>query len=205
MPLCPDTICDQLLERLPGARWLGWSLGGFIALAAAIRAPDEVSGLILVSASPCFVSTPGWPLGVDKWVFTQFASGLEEDFDGTLKRFLSLEVQGSKNARQQLRQFSAAIKQAPKPRLQALREGLGLLQNEDLSAGLDSVSCPALLIGGSRDRLIAPAAMQETANRLADARVVMIGGSGHAPFIGHRQEFVDLVCRFENSLTGVAA
>lgn len=205
IPFTLDAICDSLLEQLPGARWLGWSLGGLIALAAALRAPGQISGLVLVATSACFVSTSGWPLGIDKSVFAQFAEDLEVDMNGTLKRFLGLEVLGSKTARQQLRRLTEVISQAPKPRLQALRAGLAVLQNQDFSAVLDKISCPSLLIGGSRDRLVAAAAIQETAKRLAEARVAMIDGSGHAPFIGHRREFVDLVCQFEHSLSGVAA
>ena len=138
-------------------------------------------------------------------MFAQFADSLEVDVDGTLNRFVGFEVLGSEAARQQLRKLSEVISQEPKPRLQALRAGLGLLQNLDLSAGLDCVLCPSLLIAGSHDQLIAPAAMQETANRLSDASIEVIQGSGHAPFIGHRPEFVGLVSAFCRTECGAAA
>lgn len=205
MPFTLEAICGNLLERLPGAIWLGWSLGGLVAMSAALRAPGTVSGLVLVATSPCFVATTVWPFGMDKSIFTQFATDLEADYDATLKRFLGLEVLGSKTARLQLRRLSEAMVQAPKPRLSALRAGLALLQNLDLSTSLHSISCPNLLIGGSRDQLVSAAGMQETANRLTTARLEMIRGSGHAPFIGHREVFVDLVRRFGQNESGVAA
>src|SRR5688500_1973147 len=45
-PLSLEAVCDALLERLPPALWMGWSLGGLFALKAALQRPDAVQGLI---------------------------------------------------------------------------------------------------------------------------------------------------------------
>lgn len=57
-----EQVVDALLARAPSrALWLGWSLGGSLALAAAARAPERVSGLMLLAATPCFVQRDAWP------------------------------------------------------------------------------------------------------------------------------------------------
>ena len=44
----------QVLDALEiqKARWLGYSMGGRLALAGAVTLPERVSGLVLESASP---------------------------------------------------------------------------------------------------------------------------------------------------------
>ena len=51
-------IAAALAERLPPSIWIGWSLGGLVAMQGAITHPDSVRGLGLIAASPRFVVKP---------------------------------------------------------------------------------------------------------------------------------------------------
>ena len=51
----PAALAAALVARVPAAVWLGWSLGGQVALRAALDHPGQVRGLVMVASSPRFV------------------------------------------------------------------------------------------------------------------------------------------------------
>jgi pimeloyl-[acyl-carrier protein] methyl ester esterase len=77
-----------------------------------------------------------------------------------------------------------------------LAEGLQVLQDSDLRAALPSLGVPSLWIGGRRDRLVNPAAMQAAAGIAPAARFVQIEHAGHAPFLTHADEVADALLGF---------
>lgn len=183
-PLDLREVATRLVAEVPGAWWLGWSLGGLVALEAAIEHPHAVRGVALIAASPRFVEGPDWPHGVPHAVFDEFAAGLASDWRGTLERFLALEVAGSDRARAELRELRAHLYERGEPALHVLEDGLRILADTDLRAELAQLALPTLWIAGRRDRLVPAAAMQDAA-ALAGGRFALIDGGGHAPFIGH--------------------
>src|SRR5207342_3364244 len=101
--------------------------------------PAHVLGLVMICASPRFVRADDWPQGMDDGVFTGFADELARDYRGTLDRFLMLEAQGSDHVRRELRLLRDQLFVHGEPPRQALCDGLELLQNADLRAGLPAV------------------------------------------------------------------
>lgn len=186
-PLALADCAAALLARLPPAPWLGWSLGGLVALSAALAAPERVPALALIATSPRFVVAPDWPHGVEHAVFVEFARELAGDWRGTLERFLALEVHGSDRARAELRELKQHLYDHGEPAAGALAAGLEILDRTDLRAQLPKLSMPALWLAGARDRLVPAAALEAAAVAMPQARCVRITGGGHAPFIGHRE------------------
>ncbi len=186
LPRQPAALADTLLPHLPaGAVWLGWSLGGLVALEAALQAPKRVAALVMLAASPCFVQRPDWPLGKDPALFRQFARQLEQDPERLLQQFLLLEVQGSPQARALARQMQAWLAGMPTPALPALHTGLQWLERVDLRHRLAELACPVLWLGGSRDRLVHPDCLRAAAAACPRGRVLICDGAVHAPFISH--------------------
>ena len=177
------------------AVWLGWSLGGLIALDAARRYPDKVTKLVLVGATPKFVQGPDWPHAVPAEVFSGFASSLVRDYRGTLLRFLSLQVGANEVTRLILKNLRTQIFQHGEPQPAALTAGLSILQLSDLRSSLAEIETPTLIVHGSHDRLAPPAAGEYLAAQLARARLWRIDGAGHAPFLSHAAAFAESVCR----------
>jgi pimeloyl-[acyl-carrier protein] methyl ester esterase len=167
--------------------WVGWSLGGLVALHLAATRPERVRGLALVAATPRFVQGPDWPHATEPRVLEQFSEELVRDYRGTLLRFLALEALGSEHAREELRTLRQRIGEYP-PQEQALRAGLAILRAADLRPLLGQVQCPVLLLFGARDRLVPAAAGAATAQRLARTRLHTVAGAAHAPFLSHPQE-----------------
>lgn len=184
-----DAWAGQCLAAAPPrARWLGWSLGGQVALRAAALAPSRVEALCLVAATPRFVQADDWPAAMAPAVFGQFADALARDPQETLQRFLALQVRGAEQGRETLRTLRDALTQAPAPSAVGLRQGLDLLLGNDLRAGLDGLPQPALWLFGARDTLVPPEAAAAVAALLPAARVERIAAAGHAPFLSHPED-----------------
>ena len=84
---------DDLAGQLPaGATVLGWSLGGQVALRAALDHPQTIARLVLLASTPRFVAGPDWPHGMGAAELDGFAAALRADPGATLLRFLSLRL-----------------------------------------------------------------------------------------------------------------
>ncbi len=199
-PLDPAMLAPELVSRVPGAVWLGWSLGGQFALRAALDHPDAVRGLVMVAASPRFVSGEGWPHGVGPHLFRDFGDALERDFRGTLEGFLALEALGSAHAQEELRKLRSQAFERGEPAQRALLEGLSLLDRLDLRDDLAGLRVPSLWISGKRDRLVPAGAMPAAAALAPGARSLVIPNAGHAPFLAAADTVADEVDAFMQAL-----
>ena len=179
-------LAGDLSQRLTEpAVWIGWSLGAFVALAAARNRPQAVSRLVLVGATPKFVQAPDWPCAMPPAALAQFARDLESDYRGTLARFLSLQMGADETAQATVRELRTMLMEHGEPDPAALRSGLQWLANTDLRADLSAIAAPTLVLHGSHDRLVPPAAAKFLAERLPAARLTLIPSAGHAPFLSH--------------------
>ncbi len=188
VPLEPVACAAAVAAATPPATWLGWSLGGAIALTAALDHPDQVQSLAMVCTSPCFVRKPDWAFGMPREVFTTFGHELDSNYRATLERFLALEAMGSEHARQDMERLHANVFTRGEPDKRVLVEGLEILEHSDLRSRLPDLVQPSTWIAGARDRLIRWQAMAWSAAKCG-GRFTRIEHAGHAPFIG----FVDEV------------
>ncbi len=185
VPLTLEACVEAITEQAPRAPWCGWSLGGLVALRAALTRPEQVSTLIMLCASPRFVRAADWRHGVSAEIFHDFADGLRNDYRGTLDRFLALEAFGSDHPKDELRDLRHALFARGEPSQQALVDGLQLLETTDLRNALPTLTMPSLWLAGRRDRLVDPGAMRDAAALTANAEFHVIEHAGHAPFLTH--------------------
>jgi len=197
--LDPEVCAAALAARVPRALWLGWSLGGLIALHAAQLAHTPVRGLVMLASSPRFVAGPDWRHGVAHEVFAQFDAGLRSNYRATIERFLALEALGSDHTQACLHELRAHVFERGEPALAALEQGLHLLETTDLRARLAELRMPSLWLAGRRDRLVPAAAMRWAAQQSAQGRFVEFS-AGHAPFIGHAAEVAQTSVTFAQGL-----
>jgi len=195
----PAQAAAALAARVPRAVWVGWSLGGLVALHAALLPESLVRGLVMVAASPRFVAAPDWPHGVEIGVFEQFDAGLRSDYRATIERFLALEALGSEHARACLHELRTHVFERGEPVLAALEQGLHVLETSDLRACVSQLKVPSLWLAGRRDRLVPAAAMRWAAQQSPQGRFVEFP-TGHAPFIGHAAEVGDAIAEFAAGL-----
>jgi pimeloyl-[acyl-carrier protein] methyl ester esterase len=189
--LTAEALAEEVRRVLPGpAIWIGWSLGGFVALAAAQRDPQAVTKLVLVGATPKYVQSADWPHAMPLAVLEQFALNLEQDYAATLDRFLSLQMAAGED-RGVLRRLREELFRHGEPPTAALHEGLRLLKEEDRRAALPGIAVPTLVVHGERDRLAPVGAARFLAAQLPNAQLELVPGAGHAPFLSHTSHFLE--------------
>lgn len=193
-----------LQERLiPGpAVWLGYSMGGRLALAAAVRSTVPMRGLVLESASPGLadgaerarrrssdeswareLETDGMEAFVDRWLAQPlFAS----------QRTLPAEVRERERTRR-LGQDPAV--------LAAVLRGIGTGSQPSFWHELAGLDLTALLVTGALDDKFEGIA-EAMANRLPRARRDSVPGVGHAVHLEAPMEWARRVSAFTASLTG---
>jgi pimeloyl-[acyl-carrier protein] methyl ester esterase len=197
--LDPEQCAAVLAGRVPHALWVGWSLGGLVALHAALSPDFPLRGLVAISASPRFVAAADWPHGVALEVFEQFDAGLRNHYRATIERFLALEALGAEHARACLHELRAHVFERGEPALAALEQGMRVLETTDLRARLGELKVPSLWLAGRRDRLVPATAMRWAAQQSPQGSFVEFS-SGHAPFIGHAPEVADAIITFAAGL-----
>lgn len=186
---------DHCLNRAPErACWLGWSLGGLVALAAALQAPQRVTGLIPIGSSPRFTTTTGWPHAMNPVLLDQFGKQLQEDPAATLAHFLALQVLHSETGRQVLKGLRVALAAQPAPDFAALATGLQILKTVDLRSDLSQLSVLSLWLFGRLDRLVPIG----TADHLScpTAAVHRLSEAAHTPFLSHPEETTAIITAF---------
>jgi pimeloyl-[acyl-carrier protein] methyl ester esterase len=178
-----------------GAAWIGWSLGGQVALAAAI-AGAVASRLVLVATTPRFVTAADWPCAMAPATLAGFAASLAEDHNRTVRNFLTLQLRGDRRAALLLAELREVLAQRPAPAAAALAAGLAMLAATDLRGATAAVRQPVLVIAGERDRLTPAEAGRRLAAALPDGRYLGMAGAGHAPFLSAPDEFLAAIDGF---------
>jgi malonyl-CoA O-methyltransferase len=172
-------VMEFILETCPPeAVYMGWSLGGQLAVELAARNPDRVQGVVTVCSNPRFVAQGEWP-GMDEAVFSQFLSAVGDNATAALRRFDSLQVRGAHSPRNLLRRLPGRGRAQASP---ALLAGLGWLGNLEQRQTLAHLEQPQLHFLAGRDALVPPALGAELEALLqggAAARVQMLPECSH--------------------------
>lgn len=192
-----EALARAVLACVPErAAWLGWSMGALVAAQAALGATARIARLVLVAATPSFICRAGWTSAMAPELLEGFARDLQRDYLRTLQRFLALQVRGSDAAESVLRELRARLLQHGRPVPEALLAGLDILRDTDLRARVAEIACPALWLMGARDTLVPEAAARRAAEQMPDARVEVIAGAGHAPFLARPADVAGVVADF---------
>ncbi len=192
-----DAVVDELSAQFNGPLDLcGWSLGGQIALRWAVRYPQQVGRLVMVSSTPSFVRRSGWEHALSAEVLQEFSDDLQHHYALTLKRFVALQMRGGEQEREWLAVLRGALFSRGEPDLAALQDGLRILMSCDLCSALQDIKQPVLVLAGGRDMLIPLQAAQYMADRMVNGKLAVMDGAAHAPFLSHPDEFVKLVVDF---------
>ncbi|MGV6850734.1 MAG: pimeloyl-ACP methyl ester esterase BioH [bacterium] len=196
LPAQPAEVVKMIAEQInEPAIWMGWSLGGLVAMQAALMPSINVKQLVMVASSPVFIQQDDWPYGQRADVFKGFSHLLDESIEATIKRFIGLEVMGLSHAKEHLATMLAVLAERPQASSQSLKQGLAWLEQCNYTAQLDQIICPAVYISGRKDRIVESAALQAAAERTAYGQFYEFQRAAHAPFISHPQEFVELLLK----------
>lgn len=193
-----EQLADDLAAQLgdtPGDV-IGYSMGGRLALLLALRHPQCVRKLVLISSGPGFMDSE--LQGSRRTHEVALAETLEDDGLGP---FVAMWEQNP--ILKPYRPFSRAMAEDLRYRRMqhdplglagALRQlGAGAMPN--LWNRLSEVTCPTLLVAGAADTRYV-GVMTEMATLMPDASLVVIPEAGHAIHREKRGELVQAVYRF---------
>jgi pimeloyl-[acyl-carrier protein] methyl ester esterase len=186
-----DALDATLAPLVGGApvSMLGWSFGGLVAQRFAARAQAPLARLVLVCTSPRFTGGGGWTAGIAGSVLRQFGDELRVAYEATIRRFVTLQMQGAEGARATLAQLRTLLASRPPADPAALAAVLAILERTDLRAAATTLRVPTLVVAGGRDTLAPPAASRFLAEAIPGATLAMIDAAAHVPFLSHPRAF----------------
>ncbi len=203
-----DAWADVLAPALPdGAIVCGWSLGAMLALELAHSHPAKAARLVLIGATPRFVShaegmsadssdgkretqasePSTWPHGLEVETVSRFVDGFAADPRTIRRRFVALQALNDARRREVAAALDAALVPLDAGRQSALTAGLEILAASDLRPIVASIRQPALLLHGAGDALMPVGAARWLAATLPKARLTVFDDCGHAPFLSRPQ------------------
>jgi pimeloyl-[acyl-carrier protein] methyl ester esterase len=196
-PYTLDGLSDAIAQISPEKVVVcGWSLGGQVALNWARRKPEQINKLVLVGATPKFVNAEDWAFGVESTVFREFAAQVQQDYRGTLSKFLALQAHGGDAAKETIRRLREHFFERGEPAAQDLQSGLDILLNSDLREALPRIQTPTRILHGDYDKLAPLKAGHWLAEHLPTADLQVCKGASHAPFLSHPTWFVEHLKEF---------
>jgi pimeloyl-[acyl-carrier protein] methyl ester esterase len=190
-----EQIVNQILPIIPyQSIFLGWSLGGIIASWMALNHPCYVKKLILVTYSPRFMQDGSWP-GIQPKIFKKFSDLLEENIHLALQYFIKLQCYGDIHINKRKNNlFELFLTKTFS--LEILKEGLQLLHDTDFRQEFFNIQVPILLLYGQMDQIVPIEVAKTLKKNKLKAKVVILKGAGHLPFLSNPQWFYAELYKF---------
>lgn len=189
-----DRDSEQLAEY-EDAHWVGWSMGGLVALSA-IEGGLYPRSLTLLASLPCMVEHEDWPHAIRASAFEDFRQRIQLDPEAAMRYFAALVAHGDDQAQQIRDQLQAA----PIPDRSTLERGLDLLEHTDLRETWTRCRAPQQCILGECDALIPADAGRALRTLRPEARLDLVPRSGHALPLSEPDRCAELMCTFWESL-----
>ncbi len=182
---------------LSRATIVGWSMGAEVALAAFPALRDRLAAIILVGGTPRFTKSDDYPYGQPAEETRGLALRLRRNYQKTMGDFFRrMFVAGELTREQENRIAREIIMGGRLPSPETAQMALAALAEADLRAVLPTVDLPLLLIHGVADTICPVGASRYMAKRVPQARLAVLDGMGHAPFLSRPDEFNALIRDF---------
>jgi pimeloyl-ACP methyl ester carboxylesterase len=199
----PYTLYDMLEDMLAvldhlgieRAVWAGLSMGGMVALRAALTVPDRVAGLIILDSD---AGTDGASkrlryraLGLAARVF-----GIRPVLPAVLRQMFGRTTIASRP--ELVERWRTRFLHVHVP---SVLNGLGMLSGrDDVTGRLRQIAVPTLVIVGEEDRALPPAKSRAIAAGIPGARLVTVPGAGHLPCVERADLITDEMLAFLDEL-----
>ncbi len=187
-------------RSLDGVLVVAWSLGAQVLLRALPGLGRRVAGAVLVGGTPRFTAGDGWTDGLPARQIEVLAQRFRRDPARTRARFLADLLAPAEREALGPARLAALDAATPLPELAAALAGLDILAATDLRPGLAAVDRPVLLVHGDADPICPAGASQAMAAAIPGARLSILPGAGHAPFLTREEELLGAITAFDEGL-----
>jgi 2-succinyl-6-hydroxy-2,4-cyclohexadiene-1-carboxylate synthase len=197
-----ERIAELLDAAGPGTVVVGYSMGGRLALHAALREPERFGALVLI----------GVTAGIEdqrereerRKSDESLAEWMErESIEQVVARWEKQPVFATQSPELRESQRRGRLSHDPEKLAELLRSA-GQGASPPVWGRLETLRCPVLLTAGEQDRRYATAA-RRMAEEIPDARVRLIRHSGHAPQLEAPDEFAAVLREFLDQHLGERA
>ena len=197
-PYTLDNIAKEIKANVPIKKCniLGWSLGGQVAMYLAIKMPEFVEKLILMSTTPCFVEKKDWPYGVNKQFFLNFEIEAKKNLNDTLMKFFLIQTRGINDSKKIMRFLKNEFIELRGENKSGMQSALNVLKEVDLRNDVKKIDKLTLIITGDKDRLTSTKASVWLYETIKGATLKEIKGANHMPFISHKETMTASVKKF---------
>jgi len=201
-PTTIDGLAAGLLEfidalGLPEVDLLGWSLGGLVVQAAALRDPGRIRRLVVAGSSPG-AGVPGQP-APDPRVWHVATKELNDDED-FLYLFFADTPQSRELGLASLRRIDARVLDTAHVPVSAETMAAQLAVVTSIGSAIwdrmTELRIPVLVANGAQDVMINAYASFAMAGVLPDAKLVVYSDAGHGFLFQHIQDFASEVVSF---------
>jgi len=179
-------LAVDCLSRAPEqALWVGWSLGGMLALKAALfeagSKRPRIQALQLLNTTPRFVVADDWPSGVQLQSFQRFCDAFSADYDNTLSKFLAMQAGRNQVAQKLAAKAHTSICAQAAPSPKTLQLGIDCLGRHNMLGEIKPLAIPTQVVCGSLDRVAHPKVAKVLSDLLQSELITF--DTGHAPFL----------------------
>ena len=194
VPADIDQLLNTLIRSMPKrAIYMGWSLGGILAIKLAGKFPNRISALITCSTSPCYTEHEQWKAGWTTQQRQEFGKIINSSDAAVMRRRMAaLSAFGDRwenETRHKLLQLSD-----PQPSPEACAFYFDLLCNCDLRRSMARLNLPMMHLLGEQDAVLPVASLYDELRAMAlRQRLVVFPKACHALFISHAEATVALV------------
>lgn len=212
-----DALVEDLRAIIEEQRFgpfvlIGHSHGAFVAMGYAVRHPQDVSALVLLTPSLHERgTTPGaeeilsaWEQDPERaeaveWVRSQPRHPRQMQHDRDLARWLRRGMAANFYDLEAMARFQARLVASPMPSIDALH-GLPDRREPWVAQGLGGLRVPTLVVGARQDIATPVAEAEEVAERIPGARLEIIERAGHNPWAERPEAFARIVASFLEGL-----
>jgi len=186
---------------------MGHSWGGLVSMFYAIKYPGHLQSLILVNSTAAsstlrnlsFAARSLKTIKGDSLAQSQLAQteGFKERDPATMAKFFRLLFRGSFYNKLYIDSLSLNFDSSYSAKSAMVRQLYkdSTLSEYDISANLDTIQCPTLIIGGANDA-VAPGTNEQIHDHIRGSRYILLPECGHFPFIELPDKFFPIVRTF---------
>lgn len=190
-----DDIAQDIADIAAGfegepAILIGNSMGGAVALRAALRRPDAIGKMVIIASHGGSLD-PAFGNGIRQWSQADPVARRQAIAQIIAHMYPAAWIEANKP------EFERQVDEAAAISAEQL-DGLGrtLLSYEDVSARLIDLAAPVLLLWGDRDAIADIGIAAGVASGFRFARLEVIAGAGHQPQVDKPAAVTEALVRF---------